>query len=191
VYRSTDAGASWVRVNSASSQFGGPGNGQFVMGDMNTEGVVYMSTVGRGLVYGAPTTARLQARHSSKCIDVPGATTASGTGLVQWACHSNANQQWAADDLGNGYVRLKAAHSGMCADLANQSTSNGAAVVQAACGAGNSQQWVKESTDSGYFRLKSRHSGLCIDVNGASNTDGATLIQWTCGGATNQQWRNN
>jgi len=191
VYRSTDAGASWVRVNDAGHQYGGPANGQFVMGDMNTEGVVYMSTVGRGLVYGAPTTSRLQARHSSKCMDVPGASTASGTGLVQWACNGGANQQWAADDLGNGYLRLKVAHSGMCADLASQSTSNSVAIVQAPCGAGNSQQWVKENTDSGYFRLKSRYSGLCIDVNGASTSDGATLIQWTCGGGTNQQWRNN
>jgi xyloglucan-specific exo-beta-1,4-glucanase len=195
VYRSTDAGASWMRVNDANSQFGGPGNGQFVMGDMNTEGVVYMSTVGRGLVYGVPTTtttsSRLQARHSSKCIDVPGASTASGTGLVQWTCHTGTNQQWATDDMGNGYFRLKVAHSGLCADLSGQSTANGAAVVQASCGAGNSQQWVKENTDGGYFRLKSRHSGLCIDVNGASSADGATLIQWTCGGGTNQQWRNN
>jgi hypothetical protein len=35
-------------------QFGGPGNGNFVQGDMNTFGVVYMSTVGRGLIVGAP-----------------------------------------------------------------------------------------------------------------------------------------
>lgn len=62
VYRSTDAGASWVRINDASHQYGGPGNGQFVMGDMNVEGRVYMSTVGRGLVYGEPTTGRLPAR---------------------------------------------------------------------------------------------------------------------------------
>jgi hypothetical protein len=54
IYRSTDAGASWIRVNDDAHQFGGPGNGQFIVGDMNTEGVVYMSTVGRGLVYGAP-----------------------------------------------------------------------------------------------------------------------------------------
>ena len=35
-------------------QFGGPGNGNFVQGDMNTFGVVYMSTVGHGLIVGAP-----------------------------------------------------------------------------------------------------------------------------------------
>lgn len=31
-----------------------PGGPVFIVGDMNTEGVVYMSTVGRGIVYGAP-----------------------------------------------------------------------------------------------------------------------------------------
>ena len=58
LYRSADAGASWIRINDDAHQFGGPGNGQFVVGDMNAEGVVYMSTVGRGIVYGAPASAR-------------------------------------------------------------------------------------------------------------------------------------
>lgn len=53
LYRSTDAGANWTRINDDAHQFGGTGNGQFVLGDMNTEGLVYMSTVGRGIVYGA------------------------------------------------------------------------------------------------------------------------------------------
>lgn len=54
IYRSTDKGETWTRVNDDAHQFGGPGNGNFVQGDMNTFGVVYMSTVGRGLVVGAP-----------------------------------------------------------------------------------------------------------------------------------------
>ena len=54
VHRSIDAGASWVQVNDAAHQYGGPANGQFVTGDMNTYGVVYMSTAGRGIVYGKP-----------------------------------------------------------------------------------------------------------------------------------------
>ncbi|QJB39025.1 T9SS type A sorting domain-containing protein [Chitinophaga oryzae] len=52
VYRSTDQGASWVRVNDDAHEYGGPGNGQFVQGDMNVFGRVYMSTAGRGIVYG-------------------------------------------------------------------------------------------------------------------------------------------
>jgi xyloglucan-specific exo-beta-1,4-glucanase len=51
--RSTDKGLTWVRVNDDAHEYGGPGNGQFVAGDMNTFGTVYMGTVGRGIVYGA------------------------------------------------------------------------------------------------------------------------------------------
>ena len=54
VHRSTDGGASWVRVNDDAHQYGGPGDGQFVVGDMNRFGLVYMSTAGRGIVYGMP-----------------------------------------------------------------------------------------------------------------------------------------
>jgi hypothetical protein len=54
IYRSTDKCKTFERVNDDAHQFGGPGNGNFVQGDMNTFGVVYMSTVGRGLIVGAP-----------------------------------------------------------------------------------------------------------------------------------------
>lgn len=54
VYRSTDQGASWSRINTDAQQYGGPGNGQFVQGDINVFGRVYMSTAGRGIVYGEP-----------------------------------------------------------------------------------------------------------------------------------------
>jgi len=54
VHRSVDGGASWVRINDDAHQYGGPGDGQFIVGDMNRFGVVYMSTAGRGIVYGMP-----------------------------------------------------------------------------------------------------------------------------------------
>jgi xyloglucan-specific exo-beta-1,4-glucanase len=53
-FRSTDLGANWIRINDDAHEYGGPGNGQFIMGDMNTFGLVYMSTAGRGIVYGKP-----------------------------------------------------------------------------------------------------------------------------------------
>jgi xyloglucan-specific exo-beta-1,4-glucanase len=52
IYRSDDRGASWLRINDDAHQYGGPGNGQFVLGDANVYGRVYMSTAGRGIVYG-------------------------------------------------------------------------------------------------------------------------------------------
>lgn len=51
LYRSVNRGVSWTRINNDAHQWGGPGNGQFVIGDMNTFGRVYMSTAGRGIVY--------------------------------------------------------------------------------------------------------------------------------------------
>jgi photosystem II stability/assembly factor-like uncharacterized protein len=54
VWRSLDGGASWLRINDDAHQYGGPGDGQFIVGDMNRFGVVYMSTAGRGIVYGRP-----------------------------------------------------------------------------------------------------------------------------------------
>ncbi len=54
IYRSTDKCKTFERVNDDKHQYGGPGNGRFVQGDMNNFGVVYMSTVGRGLIVGAP-----------------------------------------------------------------------------------------------------------------------------------------
>ena len=51
IYASTDLGQSWFRVNDDEHQFGGTGNGNFIVGDMNTYGTFYMSTVGAGIIY--------------------------------------------------------------------------------------------------------------------------------------------
>ena len=51
VFRSIDEGVTWLRVNDDAYEFGGAENGNFVIGDMNTFGRVYMGTVGRGIVY--------------------------------------------------------------------------------------------------------------------------------------------
>jgi xyloglucan-specific exo-beta-1,4-glucanase len=55
IYRSTDEGNTWVRINDDAHEYGGPGNGHFVVGDMNIFGRVYMSTAGRGIVMGNET----------------------------------------------------------------------------------------------------------------------------------------
>jgi xyloglucan-specific exo-beta-1,4-glucanase len=52
LYRSDDAGQSFVRINDDAHEYGGPGNGEFVIGDANVYGRVYMSSAGRGLILG-------------------------------------------------------------------------------------------------------------------------------------------
>jgi xyloglucan-specific exo-beta-1,4-glucanase len=54
VYQSIDQGATWVRVNDDQHQYGGMADGALLQGDMNTFGVVYQSTAGRGIAARLP-----------------------------------------------------------------------------------------------------------------------------------------
>jgi len=52
IYRSTDAGASWVRINDDEHQYAW--TGAAITGDPRIYGRVYVSTNGRGVIYGDP-----------------------------------------------------------------------------------------------------------------------------------------
>ena len=51
MYKSTDKGVTWVRVNDDAHEYGGRGNAGLIEGDKNVHGRVYMSSAGRGVVY--------------------------------------------------------------------------------------------------------------------------------------------
>ena len=51
IYRSEDAGKTWECINT-KYLYGGTGNGNYIVGDLDEYGKVYMSTVGCGIVYG-------------------------------------------------------------------------------------------------------------------------------------------
>lgn len=54
IFRSDDVCATWTRLNDDAHEWGGPGNGEFVIGDLNVYGRFLMSSAGRGVVYGEP-----------------------------------------------------------------------------------------------------------------------------------------
>ena len=54
VFRSTDKGATWLRVNDNAHQWGAIGAVGIITGDPDTFGRVYIGTNGRGLQYGDP-----------------------------------------------------------------------------------------------------------------------------------------
>ncbi len=54
VFRSSDKGATWVRVNDGAHQWGNISGTGVVTGDPDTYGRVYVGTNGRGLQYGDP-----------------------------------------------------------------------------------------------------------------------------------------
>jgi len=54
IFQSIDEGISWTRINDDAHEYGGLANGEFVTGDMNRFGVVYISTAGRGIACRLP-----------------------------------------------------------------------------------------------------------------------------------------
>jgi len=74
VFMSIDEGATWWRANDDAHEYGGLANGEFVAGDMNVYGRVYMSTAGRGIVYG----------------DISGISSIGGRGVVRGAAAASA-----------------------------------------------------------------------------------------------------
>ncbi len=54
IWQSVDEAKSWVRIDDPKHAFGDLANGKFLRGDMNTFGVVYKSTAGRGIAARMP-----------------------------------------------------------------------------------------------------------------------------------------
>lgn len=84
---------------------------------------------------------RIVNRNSGRCVDVVNASTVNGAEIIQYDCHSNANQQWQLQPVGGGYHQIIAQHSGRCLDVASASTANGARIQQYDCNGGTNQQW--------------------------------------------------
>jgi hypothetical protein len=122
-----------------------------------------------------PPTFRLRGEASGRCLDVNGASSANGTLVQIWDCHTNANQQFTQ----NGQALQV---MGKCLDLPNAAA--GTRVQIWDCHGGTNQQW----TINGNGTISSVQTGLCLDVNGASTANGSAVIVWSCHTGANQRW---
>ncbi|MDT7786660.1 MAG: alpha-L-fucosidase 2 [Pseudonocardiales bacterium] len=130
---------------------------------------------------------RLVARHSGKCADISGTSTAPGALLQQYSQTSGLNQQFDFLDAGGGYYRVRARHSGLVLQVASSNT--GADVTQQPDTGATAQQWRVTDQGGGVIGLVNRQSGLALDVWQASAADGARISQWTPSGAENQRFQ--
>ena len=121
-----------------------------------------------------PTTFRLRGESSGRCADVTGATSANGTQLIVWDCHTNANQQFAQS--GQALQVL-----GKCLDAPNNAAS-GARVQIWDCHGGANQQWNVTSSGT----ITSVQTGLCLDVTGTANNAAVNVA--TCNNGASQRW---
>nr|WP_127892280.1 endo-1,4-beta-xylanase [Streptomyces sp. S10(2018)] len=114
---------------------------------------------------------------SGRCLDVPDASTADGTQLQLWDCHSGANQQWAYTDAGELRV-----YGDKCLDAAG--SGNGAKVQIYSCWGGDNQKWRLNSDGS----IVGVQSGLCLDAVGAGTANGTLIQLYSCSNGANQRW---
>ncbi|MBM9624219.1 endo-1,4-beta-xylanase [Streptomyces zhihengii] len=113
---------------------------------------------------------------SGRCLDVPG-STADGTQVQLWDCHSGANQQWTY--TGAGELR---GYGDKCLDAAG--TGNGATVQIYSCWGGDNQKWRLNSDGS----IVGVQSGLCLDAVGGATANGTRIQLYSCSNGSNQRW---
>ncbi len=125
---------------------------------------------------------KLRFVNSSRCIDVAGASTASGALVKQYACHGQENQRLALVAGARPLeFRLKLKHSGMCLDIENASTAAGARIVQKPCGSDTQlMKWVVPAGTPEAVVLNLKHSGKCLNVAGGGTGDNVQVVQSDC-----------
>jgi len=130
---------------------------------------------------------RLLNLNSGLALDVNGASTANGAGIIQWPQNGGNNQQWVITANGS-YYKITNRNSGLVLDVNSASKTSGAGIIQWPWNGGNNQQWQLTSTSTGVYKVTNLNSGYMLDVNGASTANGASIIQWPWNGGNNQQW---
>lgn len=146
VYRSTDTGASWVRINDDAHEYGGPANGQFVIGDMNTYGLVYLSTAGRGIAYG-----KLVASASSSSV-ASSATTSTATSSSRATTSSaTATSSSRSSSSVSSSVATSVATSSATSSSKSSVALSSSSVASSAAGSANTCTYVISSQWAGGF----------------------------------------
>ncbi|GAA4669962.1 glycoside hydrolase family 27 protein [Phytohabitans rumicis] len=123
-----------------------------------------------------PASFRLRGEASGRCLDVNLGSSANGTQMLIWDCHTGANQQYTQN--GQALQVL-----GKCLDAPNNATA-GTRVQIWDCNGGANQRWTLNSNGT----ISNAQTGLCLDVNNSGTTNGTAVIVWNCHTGANQRW---
>ncbi|MFB6721197.1 RICIN domain-containing protein [Kribbella sp. NPDC056345] len=143
----------------------------------------------------------LVARHSSKCLDIPGARQDDAAPVHQYQCNGNIQQRFRVIPIaGTDQFEVHTVHNNglvndgkpRCFDVNDMGQQDGATLLQWPCaGTANQQMTVEYLEGSSYdtvVRLRFAHSGKCAAVPGGSLENAVTVVQETCTAVASQQW---
>jgi alpha-galactosidase len=123
-----------------------------------------------------PTSFRLRGEASGRCLDVNLGSSANGSQMIIWDCHTGANQR--LTQTGQTLQVL-----GKCLEVPANATAGTRAQIWD-CNGGANQRWTLNSNGT----IGNGQNGLCLDVNGASTANGTAVIVWNCHTGANQRW---
>ena len=126
----------------------------------------------------------------SKCLDIPGGSTAAGAPVNQYDCNGGGNQSYVFTQNSSGYYTIQNVNSGLCLDITGgaSATANGVKLEQWTCNGGTNQQFSLKSSSAGGYEIVALNSGLCLDIAGNSTANNVQLEQWGCWGGANQSF---
>ncbi|MER5436790.1 RICIN domain-containing protein [Streptomyces sp. NPDC002588] len=128
-------------------------------------------------------------KNSGKYLDIPNASTATGTAVGQWQNSACFCQLFSFQSAGNGAWTIKNVNSNLNLDIRSSSTTAGAALVQNTPAAVDSQKWTLTDAGSGFYRLQNVNSTLFAGVAQSSTADGAAVVQWNSLTVDDQLWK--
>ncbi len=127
---------------------------------------------------------------SGQCLNVSGASTASGAAIVQWPYDGGSNSLWHFIlNPANGSHQIVNLNSGLDAVVQNASTADGAKIIQAPFGTSGDDQWLVALTISGNRNLINLKSGKLLENPGSSTAQGTQMDQWGSNRGSNQRWQ--
>ncbi|HEY8934792.1 MAG TPA: RICIN domain-containing protein [Cyclobacteriaceae bacterium] len=182
LFRSTDQGATWLRINNNSTQFAGA---PLLVGDMNVDGRVFMSAGGgRGLIYWepaacTPTAITPYVQVNGTWSQTSSATVASGATVILGP-QPVTGGSWSWSGMASGTTR----------EVTLTPTSSGTATATYTNASGCQSTQVFTITVSGgstFVTIANRATGLLIDGMGRTSA-GSTCGQYANSGSWNQMW---
>ncbi|GAA1255664.1 hypothetical protein GCM10009665_52720 [Kitasatospora nipponensis] len=122
-------------------------------------------------------------------LDVAGAATTEGAGIVQQPANGAGDQQWQLVPTGDGYYRIDNLKSGLLLRAPAGATGAGTQLVQAHDDNSSAAQWKLTPTGNGSYTVTARSVGQMADLAGGSTAAGTPVVQAGAGSAATQQWR--
>lgn len=136
---------------------------------------------------------RIKNKHSGRCIDLSGGSSAAGNSVSTYSCNGTKAQSWLllpCNLIENGdYYLLNQSGARQVLDVPNGSPDGGLALQTCVFNGSAAQRWHLENKGGGFFTIKNINSGLCLDVRSGRAKSGTIVQQYAENDTKAQSWK--